>query len=483
MLPLIAVPAYKESSMADQQERTAEQKPGYLLNLEPVYLHNCPYLGLLHDRRTSLAFPAQGNCCHRLQLPATVDLSHQRSYCLTEDHVRCYVFQQEELPAGDEQIEREPLLSMIQTRGLGPLAAVLGARFTLPEIPFSAGFRLPFDFFSGNLTLPPDPWGRESFEIPENPFKAEFAAAAIFLRSSATAGSAFIRRRAVLPRVRLDEWLHPPAELGERPRSYLAFPLMLALMFVAALVWWPSPGQTADQLTARGETLAQAGEVSPDAPAATFIDSWSFGPALPSASLNSASSGEAAEEMISARTAAAAGQPETDDTGTGLFTIEIRPTDAAPAAATAEPFVLGPQEPVLVAAAPPALPTIPAPATPTARPTGDATWLFPLPTSAASAAVVTAPTETPTEAPTEVPTETPTEPAPLPIVDVAYIHSGALNLRSGPGLDYPAVDIAYNRDEVYLLGSQGYDPWMLIRLPSGSEGWVNAKYLRAEPQP
>jgi uncharacterized protein YgiM (DUF1202 family) len=118
-------------------------------------------------------------------------------------------------------------------------------------------------------------------------------------------------------------------------------------------------------------------------------------------------------------------------------------------------------------------------------------WLFPLPTSAASASVVeaetavptAAPTETPTEAPTEVPTETPTELAPLPIVDVAYIHSGALNLRSGPGLDYPAVDIAYNRDEVYLLGSQGYDPWMLIRLPSGSEGWVNAKYLRAEPQP
>ena len=499
--------------MADQPERSAEQKPGYLLNLEPVYLHNCPHLGLLHDKRTSLAFPAQGNCCHRLQQPAAVDLSHQRTYCLTKEHVSCYVFQQEELPAGEQQSEREPFWSSLWARGLAPLALALKHNGRLPDLPFSTGFRLPFDFFSGNLTLPPDPWGRESFEIPENPFKKEFASTAVFLRAAAIStqgyihegvlsasaftraqadsASEFIRERAVLPQLRIDEWLHPPVELGERPRSYLAFPLMLALMFVAALVWWPSPGQTADQLTARGETLAQAGVVDSSAGDAPLLDSWSFGPALPTASLHSANSDETADGVVSVSTSAAAGQAETEDTGTELFTIEIRPTDTSPAVATAAPFVLGPQEPVMVAALPAALPTAPAPPAPTPMPTGTATWLFPLPTSAASQAAaaastaeaIPAATDTPTAAPTEIPTEAPTEAVPLPIVDVAYIHSGALNLRSGPGLDYPGVDIAYNRDEVYLLGSQGYDPWVLIRLPSGSEGWVNAKYLRPEPQP
>ena len=49
----------------------------------------CPYLGLVEDPNTSTSFPYEGNACHRAKKPTPVALSHQRSYCLVDEHTNC----------------------------------------------------------------------------------------------------------------------------------------------------------------------------------------------------------------------------------------------------------------------------------------------------------------------------------------------------------------------------------------------------------
>jgi uncharacterized protein YraI len=69
----------------------------------------------------------------------------------------------------------------------------------------------------------------------------------------------------------------------------------------------------------------------------------------------------------------------------------------------------------------------------------------------------------------------------LPVTDtgsgeaVATVATGALNVRSGPGVAYDVVAIAKQYQQVNLLGRSG-GGWVLIRV-AGVEGWVNAAYL------
>ncbi len=60
---------------------------------DKVFVFNCPYLGTLEDSDTSLAYPASANYCFRVESPLEVDLSHQEAYCLTDQHPSCHVFQ------------------------------------------------------------------------------------------------------------------------------------------------------------------------------------------------------------------------------------------------------------------------------------------------------------------------------------------------------------------------------------------------------
>lgn len=50
-----------------------------------------------------------------------------------------------------------------------------------------------------------------------------------------------------------------------------------------------------------------------------------------------------------------------------------------------------------------------------------------------------------------------------------------LNVRAGPGLDYPIVDRLY-RNERVLMGDCTKDGWCQISHP-GPKGWVEATYL------
>lgn len=64
----------------------------------------CPYLGLPDDNQTRMAFPSEGNLCHKAQPPASIAREHQSGFCLSSQHIACPVFlaQVEGLRSGKE---------------------------------------------------------------------------------------------------------------------------------------------------------------------------------------------------------------------------------------------------------------------------------------------------------------------------------------------------------------------------------------------
>ncbi|MCP4421531.1 MAG: SH3 domain-containing protein [Chloroflexi bacterium] len=85
--------------------------------------------------------------------------------------------------------------------------------------------------------------------------------------------------------------------------------------------------------------------------------------------------------------------------------------------------------------------------------------------------VVTTATATPTATPTSTPTPTPATTA------TALVATGALNVRSGPGVTYSVLTVATQGQTVTLLGRNANSSWAKIRLSNGTEGWVNASLL------
>lgn len=73
----------------------------------------------------------------------------------------------------------------------------------------------------------------------------------------------------------------------------------------------------------------------------------------------------------------------------------------------------------------------------------------------------------------------------LPVVDAAgptptgVVNTGAVNVRSGPGVNYPSRAIAYEGTSVTLLGRNSAATWVKARLPGGLEGWIGAYLLNA----
>jgi hypothetical protein len=63
----------------------------------------CPFLGLVDDSQTSLAYPSENNYCH-LAIPVSApNINHQRSRCLTGSFAACPVYTRKRkgpLPAG-----------------------------------------------------------------------------------------------------------------------------------------------------------------------------------------------------------------------------------------------------------------------------------------------------------------------------------------------------------------------------------------------
>jgi curved DNA-binding protein CbpA len=109
---------------------------------------------------------------------------------------------------------------------------------------------------------------------------------------------------------------------------------------------------------------------------------------------------------------------------------------------------------------------------PTASPTSIAT-----PTPTVSPTFTTTPTVslTPTTLPSSTPTPTPpptSTPRPQPM---GTVKSPVLNVREGPGLQYPVQTQMQAGDQFSILGKDAYSPgWWKIRTSGGSIGWISA---------
>jgi uncharacterized protein YraI len=68
----------------------------------------------------------------------------------------------------------------------------------------------------------------------------------------------------------------------------------------------------------------------------------------------------------------------------------------------------------------------------------------------------------------------PTPPAGGP---TAVVNTGALNVRSGPGVQFNIISAVYSGHVVQMLGRNADGSWVQVRLFSGQEGWVNGRFL------
>lgn len=67
-------------------------------------------------------------------------------------------------------------------------------------------------------------------------------------------------------------------------------------------------------------------------------------------------------------------------------------------------------------------------------------------------------------------------PSGLPLPRFVSLKSGRVNLRIGPGLNYP-VDWLYLKSGVPMEIVQEYDNWRRVRDAEGAEGWINQSLL------
>jgi len=61
----------------------------------------------------------------------------------------------------------------------------------------------------------------------------------------------------------------------------------------------------------------------------------------------------------------------------------------------------------------------------------------------------------------------------------AYVTTGQLNVRTGPGVGFAVVARIDQWQTMTLLARNRAATWVNIRLPNGTEGWVNAYYIHA----
>jgi uncharacterized protein YgiM (DUF1202 family) len=79
--------------------------------------------------------------------------------------------------------------------------------------------------------------------------------------------------------------------------------------------------------------------------------------------------------------------------------------------------------------------------------------------------------------PTPPPVVTATPAPPTAVPSSAVVTTGALNVRSGPGLSYSRVDGVDYGQYVTLMGRNLDATWIKVVTPNGKQGWVNGKYI------
>lgn len=82
------------------------------------------------------------------------------------------------------------------------------------------------------------------------------------------------------------------------------------------------------------------------------------------------------------------------------------------------------------------------------------------------------------EEPTELPPIWETD---APPADFIIVNTEILNVRSGPGSDFPVVAEVYYGNKLPVIGT--YHEWYYIRLENGRKGWINSYYTYPEIEP
>ena len=108
--------------------------------------------------------------------------------------------------------------------------------------------------------------------------------------------------------------------------------------------------------------------------------------------------------------------------------------------------------------------------TPTARP----------PTQTPAPPTPRPPTKTPIPPTPVPPTATPIPPTATPVpVPVAMARIDALNIRTGPGANYPDITQVNRGTQMVINGRNDSCSWFQVTLPGGRQGWVAQEYVDA----
>lgn len=113
--------------------------------------------------------------------------------------------------------------------------------------------------------------------------------------------------------------------------------------------------------------------------------------------------------------------------------------------------------------------------TPTAPATDTATPTL-MPTATATFTATTTPTPTATATDTASPTATPT-------IYAVVRSQRRVNVRRGPGTEYPAIGSLAPGSAVPVIGRHDEADWYQVRLEDGDEGWMSASLLRLGAPP
>ena len=84
----------------------------------------------------------------------------------------------------------------------------------------------------------------------------------------------------------------------------------------------------------------------------------------------------------------------------------------------------------------------------------------------------------PTKAP---PTPAPTQPPATTIQ--CTIKTRGLNIRGGPGTNFPVVTAVRNGATLAASGKNDKGDWLAVKAANGKEGWAATKYLNCNPAP
>jgi uncharacterized protein YraI len=95
-----------------------------------------------------------------------------------------------------------------------------------------------------------------------------------------------------------------------------------------------------------------------------------------------------------------------------------------------------------------------------------------VPTETPAAAVDAAPAEAPAEAPAAAPTET-------PITNPQVRASTSLNVRGGPGTNYPVVGALEGGSQADIVAKNPAGDWWQVTMPNGQQGWVYGQLVEA----